>query len=184
MMQDMAMYLLDIANNSIEAKALNIYIYLAELEREDRLILSVTDDGCGMDQATLEKVVNPFYTTRTTRKIGLGIAFFKALADACDGKFTIESEIGKGTFIKVDIRRSHLDTPPLGDIAETILTLIQASETIEYIFRYQNDQGEYIFDTRKVKEILDGVSICEPSILLWIKDYLNDGMNRNNGGKK
>ncbi|MPN32111.1 hypothetical protein SDC9_179587 [bioreactor metagenome] len=184
MMQDMAMYLLDIANNSLSAQAEHIMIYLAEFDKQDRLILSVADDGCGMDQETVKKVISPFYTTRTTRKIGLGVAFFKALAEQRDGRFTIESELGKGTFIRVDIRKSHLDTPPLGNIAEAMLTLIQANDKVDYCLRYQRDDYEFIFDTRQIRQQLDDVSIADPAILLWIRDYIKEGLSSNKGEQK
>ncbi len=177
MMQDIAMYMLDIANNALNAQAKNIKICLEIDEREDRLSLSIEDDGVGMDEETQRKVVDPFFTTRKTRSIGLGIAFFKALADQCEGIFTLRSKPNEGTTIKVVIRNSHIDRPPLGDIAETIITLIQADTLVDYQFKYQFEDSVFIFNTIDVKKILDDIKINEPGVLVWLKNYLNEGID-------
>ena len=177
MMQDIAMYMLDIANNALNAQAKNIKIKLDIDKREDRLSLCIEDDGVGMDEKTLMKVVDPFFTTRTTRGVGLGVAFFKALADQCDGTFTIKSKINEGTIIRVDIRNSHIDRPPLGDIVETITTLIQANSLVDYQFEYRLEDDVLVFNTKDIKEILEDININEPGVLVWIKNYLKEGIN-------
>lgn len=176
MLQDIAMYILDIANNSIRAKAQNIQINVKDSKKENMVLISIQDDGCGMDQEQLHQVTNPFYTSRTTRKIGLGVSLFKELAERCNGSFLIQSEKGNGTFIQAELERTHWDVPPMGNLSEMLVTLIQADQTIEYQFHYLTDQKEFLLDTVEIKKVLEGVSLIEPSILLWLKDYIGEGL--------
>ncbi len=176
-MPDIAMHLLDIVFNSIRAKAKNIIIYLLESEKDDKIICRVEDDGCGMDEKTVENVQSPFYTTRTTRDVGLGVPLFKEGALQTGGSFRLESEVGQGTVIEATYVRSHLDCPAIGDLAETLATLIQADENIEYQVDIVFDEHTFNLDTRAIKEILDGVPITEPDIILWLKDYIKEGIN-------
>lgn len=179
-MQDIAMYLLDITNNSIRANSTLIEIHLIDSIQSNRLYLEIKDNGNGMSEEVMKRVIDPFYTTRTTRKIGLGVAFFKELANQCNGEFHLESKVNIGTTISVNIPKKHWDTPPLGDIPESLITLIQADETIRYIYHYESDSIDFIVDTSEVKKILEDVSILDPSILLWIKDYIKEGMTTPN----
>lgn len=177
-MPDIAMHLLDIVFNSIRAKAKNIIIYLLDSEKEDKIICRVEDNGSGMDEQTVENVQSPFYTTRTTRDVGLGIPLFKEGALQTGGSFRLESEVGKGTLIEAIYTRSHLDTPALGDLAETIATLIQADANIDYNIDIVFDDKTFNLDTIAIKEILDGVPIDEPDIILWLKEYIKEGITR------
>lgn len=183
MLQDIAMYVLDITNNSIRAEAKNIAIHISSSNKKNKILISVQDDGCGMSAEQLERVTNPFYTSRTTRKIGLGVSLFKELAEQCNGSFLIQSEKGKGTLIQAELEKTHWDTPPMGDLAEMLITLIQANELIEYQFDYKADQVEFLLDTKEVKQILEGVSLTEPSILLWLKEYITEGITRREDAK-
>lgn len=175
-MPDLAMHLLDIVYNSIRAGAHWIYITIIDSKKDDVLSCEVKDDGCGMDEAMVENVQSPFYTTRTTRDVGLGIPLFKEGALATQGSFQLTSKVGEGTTIYASYVRSHLDCPVLGDLAETLATLIQADATIEYHFTYTNDEGVFVLDTKEIKEILDGVPINEPDIIIWLKDYIREGV--------
>jgi signal transduction histidine kinase len=120
--RELALHLLDIAENSVAAKAQNITISVNEDHQADRLQMSVIDDGCGMDEATVARVIDPFFTSRTTRKVGLGLPFLKQAAEACNGDMQIYSTPGKGTQIKVEFQYSHIDRMPLGDLAGTFLS--------------------------------------------------------------
>lgn len=178
MMQDLAMYILDLANNAIKAQARNIKIYLESNDEEDSLVLTIEDDGCGMGEEMLSKVTDPFCTTRSTRRVGLGLAFGQALADQCEGKLEIYSKLDVGTTISITIKKSHIDTPPLGDIAETMMALIHEDKDKEYYLRFKQNDLEFIFDTVQVKEILGDMSINDPKILLWIKEYINESITQ------
>ena len=177
-MPDIAMHLLDIVFNSIRAKAKNIIIYIMESELKDQIICRVEDDGCGMDSQTVENVQSPFFTTRTTRNVGLGVPLFKEGALQTGGTFRLESEVGKGTVIETTYVKSHLDCPAMGNLPETIATLVQADATIEYHIDIVYDNHTFTFDTKEIKEILDGVPIDEPDIILWLKDYIKEGISR------
>ena len=169
-MQEIAMNILDIAYNSIKAKADLIKIIIYDSSKVNIIKIEIIDNGTGMDQETVKKVINPFYTTRTTRKVGLGIPMFKENIEATGGKFSIESTIGKGTVVT--------GTPPMGNLIDTIVTLIQANDKIDYLFKYTNDDFEFILDTKEIKQILDGVAINLPEIIIWLKNYIKEGLHK------
>lgn len=175
-MQEIAMSLLDIANNSIKACAKLIKILIRDSQQDNLIHIEIEDDGYGMDEETLKKVVDPFYTTRTTRKIGLGIPMFKENVEATGGTFSIESTLNVGTTIKGEFVKNHLDTPPMGDLVETIMTLIQYDANIDYVIQYVCDEFVFVFNTKEIKEILDGVPINQVEIMMWLKDYIKEGM--------
>ena len=177
-MPDIAMHLLDIVYNSIRAGAKLIKIYLLDSESKDHMICRVEDNGSGMDEKTVENVQSPFYTTRTTRDVGLGVPLFKSGAIQTGGWFKLESELGKGTLIEAGYIRSNIDAPAWGDIAETLVTLIQADADIDYEVLYEWDGGSFELNTVNIKELLDGVPINEPDIILWLKDYIKEGIER------
>jgi len=176
--QDLAMHLLDIVYNSIRAKASLIKIFFKDSQKDDEIILRVEDDGIGMDKETVEKVQDPFYTTRTTRDVGLGIPLLKEGALSCEGSFQLQSQENIGTMIEAKYLKSHLDTPPIGDLSETLVTLIQANENIDYLFHFETDDLSFDFDTKEIKELLDGVSIVEPDIIIWLKSYIKEGIGQ------
>lgn len=177
-MQDLAMHLLDIVYNSIRAKASLIKIFFKDSTLSNEIIMRVEDNGTGMNEETVEKVQNPFYTTRTTRDVGLGIPLLKIGALSCNGSFRLESKENVGTLIEATYQKDHLDTPPVGDLAETLVTLIQANENIEYEFHYEEDKLVFDLNTVEIKEILDGVSIVEPEIIIWLKSYIKEGIGK------
>lgn len=177
-MPDIAMHLLDIVFNSIRAKAHLIKIRLLDSEKQDLLVCRVEDDGCGMNQEMVESVQSPFFTTRTTRDVGLGVPLFKQGALQTGGSFLLRSYPGKGTIIEATYIRSNIDCPALGDLAETFVTLIQADEKIAYEIEYEWDEGSFILKTEEIKEILDGVPINQPDIILWLKEYIREGIKR------
>lgn len=177
-MPDIAMHLLDIVYNSIRAAASSIHIYLLDSQIQDLIICRVEDNGCGMDAKTVEAVQSPFYTTRTTRDVGLGVPLFKEGALQAGGSFSLQSQPGQGTVIEARYRRSHLDCPAMGDLAETMVTLIQADDAIVFDLTYDWDQGNFQMNTAEIKEILDGVPINTPEVILWLKEYIKEGIKR------
>lgn len=177
-MQEIAMNILDIAYNSIKAKASLIQILIHDSSKLNLIKIQIIDNGSGMDQETIKKVIDPFYTTRTTRKVGLGIPMFKENIEATGGKFAIESTVGSGTKVIGEFVRDHIDTPPMGNIVDTITTLIQADDKINYLFKYTSDDDEFILDTKEIKKLLDGVAINLPEIIIWLKDYIKEGLHR------
>ena len=175
-MKELALHLLDIAENSVAANGKNITIYVEEDTEKDRLRMSVQDDGIGMDADTIAKVVDPFYTTRTTRKVGLGIPLLKEAAEACNGFLTIQSEPGRGTRIDVEFQHSHIDRMPLGDLAGTFLSLLMAYPQIHWIFIYRANGQDFEFDDAPIKKELDGMSLTEPDILSFLRQMIETGI--------
>lgn len=175
-MRELALHLLDIAENSVSANARNIHIEVFEDYQNNRLYMSVTDDGRGMDAETVAKVADPFITSRTTRKVGLGIPLLKASAEACNGCLTIQSQLQKGTRVTATFEHGHIDRMPLGDIASTFITLLIGSPEVHWIFTYRVNQSEFVFDDQEMKATLDGVSMTEPAVLKFIRELISEGI--------
>ena len=183
-MDELSLYVLDITMNSVRAGATVISIEL--IEQGQWLTFRVRDNGCGMTQDQLDKLANPFFTTRKTRKVGLGIPFLKMLAEMTGGGVEItsvhESESEQhGTTTQATFGKHHIDFIPLGDMTETIKTLIQGSPEIDFEYLHKTEQGEVTLSTRELREVLgEDISLGEPEILSWIGSYLEeqyDGLN-------
>ncbi|WP_069649211.1 ATP-binding protein [Caloranaerobacter ferrireducens] len=175
-MKELSLHILDLAENSVKAEATKINISIFEDTERDLLTINLEDNGRGMDEELLKKVEDPFVTSRTTRKVGLGIPLMKAAALRCEGDFKISSEIGKGTKVTIIFKHSHIDRAPIGDIGQTIISLINANENIEIVYKHSYNGNCFVFDTKEVKNILGDVPINEAHIMLWIKDYINENV--------
>ncbi|HWQ45797.1 MAG TPA: ATP-binding protein [Longilinea sp.] len=175
-MKELSLHLLDIAQNSVAAGATTVRIRVEEDSSKDRLDMVVTDNGKGMDAETVAKVTNPFYTTRTTRKVGLGIPLLKEAAEACNGMLEIQSEPGKGATLRVSFQRSHIDRMPLGDLSGTFLTLLIGEPEINWIFEYQVNSEVFQFDSAPIIQELGGVPLTDPTILSFLRELLETGV--------
>jgi hypothetical protein len=182
-MREIALHLLDIAENSVAAGASFIQIFVIEDLLNDLLKAAIRDDGKGMDAATISQVTDPFFTSRTTRKVGLGIPLLKAAAEACLGSLIISSELGKGTIVEVEFQHSHIDRMPVGDLAGTILTLVVAYPHIHWQFTYDFNPPEpqasrirFFFDDGPVKAELGDLPLTEPEILAYLRETLEQGI--------
>lgn len=170
------MNILDIAQNSIKAKANLIEIDIVKSTLNSRLSITICDNGCGMTEEQVLHVIDPFYTTRTTRKVGLGVPFFKMSAEMTGGDFTITSEVGIGTNIVATYVYSHIDMMPIGDMASTMLSLVSVNPLIDFVYIYKFDDREFCMDTREIKTLLEGVPINSNEVLLFIKDFIEENM--------
>ena len=177
-MDELALNVLDIAYNSIRANASLIEISIYESEKNNEIMIEIKDNGDGMTSEQVEKVTNPFYTTRTTRQVGLGIPLLKQNAELTGGYLIIESKIHQGTIVKTRFQKNHIDTPMMGNIVETMTTLIQANKNIDYIFHYQSDNVEFQMNTKEMKDILGDVEINNPEVIIWLKDYIKEGLEK------
>jgi hypothetical protein len=175
-LRELALHLLDIAENSISAKASTIKIVVVEDTIHDRLKMSIQDNGVGMDEQTVAKIVDPFVTSRTTRKVGLGIPLLKAAAESCNGSLKITSALGQGTLVEVDFQRSHIDRMPLGDLAGTVFSLVVGTPLVHWVIINQVDGSEFNFDDEPIKTALGDVSLTEPCVLAYIREMLYEGM--------
>lgn len=146
-MEDLSLHILDIVENSLSASAKTIEIRIEEDTENDLLVIEIADDGKGMDEETRKKALNPFFTTRTTRRVGLGLPLLAQAARECDGELQLTSEPGKGTRVRAVFRHSHPDRQPLGDIYETIRTIVIGRPEIDLRFEYRKGDSIYRFDT-------------------------------------
>ena len=133
-MQEIAMTILDMIQNSLRAQALQIHLWIKDSIKDNMIHIEICDNGCGMSLETLQQVTNPFFTTRTTRSIGLGIPLFKESVEATGGYFQIDSCLQKGTKIIGEYVKNHIDTPPMGNLVDTMITCIQYDEKVNYCF--------------------------------------------------
>ena len=151
-MEDLSLHILDIVENSIAAGAKKIEIKIIEEKKKDSLTIEITDDGKGMDEKKLKKVLDPFFTTRNTRKIGLGLPLLAQSAEESGGSIKIESEPGKKTTVKATFGYSHIDRKPFGDMGETLKVLIVGNPDINFNFEYQKDGVKNLLDTEGFKK--------------------------------
>lgn len=171
-MKELSLHLLDIAQNSVSAGATEVTLSLAE--HNGTLTMTVADNGRGMSPEFLANVMDPFTTTRTTRKVGFGIPLLRLTAQQTGGDVTIESTLGVGTTTRAVFHTDHIDCPPLGDIAGTLALFLQgAPNTLETLYIHETDTGRFQLDTREIREILgEGISLSEPDVALWLRDYI------------
>jgi hypothetical protein len=175
-MRELSLHILDIAHNSIAAKAETLRIAIIEDFKKDLLTIRIKDDGKGMDEATLKRVVDPFYTTRTTRKVGLGIPMFKAAAEQCGGEFEIKSQLGVGTEIDATFKHSHIDRVPLGNMTETIITIIMANTEMDLIYTHDINGRKFTLSTRDIKKTLGELPINNMDVVIWLKGYIHENL--------
>lgn len=177
-MKELSLNILDIAMNSVKARASTVTVELTETE--ETFTMSISDNGCGMKKDFLKTVTDPFSTTRTTRKVGMGIPFLKLAAEQTGGSFEIcskhESEYpdSHGTVTTAVFDKTSIDFTPLGDIVSTVTTLIQGSPDIRWIFKHTLPKGEISLDTNELKEVLGGVPLDNTEVILWIKGCLEE----------
>lgn len=176
-MRELSLNVLDIAQNSISAKATLITITVEESVSNNRLLISIEDNGCGMSDEQLSRVRDPFYTTRTTRKVGMGIPLFRMAAEMTGGSLDICSTVSVGTAITATFVLNHIDRPPLGDMVDTMVTLIRLNDQIDFVYRHMVNNAVFEADTRAFREILGDVPLSEPDIIHWISEYLTENIN-------
>ena len=148
----------------------------------DRLSIVIDDNGCGMTPQQVEQVTDPFFTSRTTRKVGLGVPFFKLAAESTGGSFTIRSEPGVGTTVTAVFVLSHIDRMPLGDINTTIHTLVIYHPDTDFVYRYRYNDRSFTLDTREFRQVLGDIPFASPEISAYIMDYLSENKLETDGG--
>lgn len=174
MMPELSLNVLDIVQNSVKAKASLIEIQAVKNTKAKELSICIKDNGCGMTKEQVARVIDPFYTTRTTRKVGLGVPFFKLSAEITGGRFRIDSEPGVGTEICAVYCYEHIDMMPLGDMASTMVSLISVNPDIDFVYTYQKDEQGFTLDTREVKTVLEGVPVNSNEVLVFIRGYIKE----------
>jgi len=175
-MEDLSLHILDIAENSVAASANKIEIRITEDKKKDLLSAEVIDNGIGMDEETTKKALDPFYTTKTVRRFGFGLSLLSEAAKAANGSFSIESKKGKGTKIRATFQLSHIDRQPMGDMGQTLITLILGNPEIDFVYVHKKNGLEYILDTSQWKAQLGDVPLNTPEVLKLIRKDLKQGL--------
>jgi anti-sigma regulatory factor (Ser/Thr protein kinase) len=173
-MLELSLYILDIAQNSISAGASIIEISVDEDTGSDLIIINISDNGCGMTEQQASRVDDPFYTTRTTRRVGLGIPLFRLAAEQAGGKLTVKSRPGRGTSVTASFVRSHVNCLPLGDISGTLAALIRLNPNLDFCYRQSLDGNSFSLDTKELRRVLDGVPLDNSEVVSWIAGYVNE----------
>ncbi len=181
-MRELSLNILDITENSVSAGANLIEIDVVENTDLKNLSVVIRDNGRGMSEETLRNVRDPFYTTRTTRKVGMGIPLFKMAAEMTGGHLELQSELGVGTTIAAHFKTDSIDFTPLGDIDATILTLITMHEDIDFVYRFKIDENEFVLKTSELKAILGEVSFNDIDVRMWLKGYISEQTRNIRGG--
>ena len=182
MLTELSLNILDVANNSIRAGASLIIIEVTIHKAEDTLTIKIIDNGHGMTNEQISQVEDPFFTTRTTRDVGLGIPFLKQSAEITGGCFSIESIPNEQTMVNATFCLSHIDRMPLGNICSTIYALVLANQKIDFNFLFKCDKKKFQLDTRELREILGDIAFDTPTVSKFINDYLIENYKETAGG--
>ncbi len=182
-MKELSLNILDIAENSVKANAALTEIELCETD--DTLTITIRDDGCGMDEQTLNSVTNPFYTTRKTRKVGLGIPLLKLACEQTGGTLEITSKKADkpaddhGTTVSAVFYKKHIDFTPLGDVISTVISLVQGHPDTDFLFTHRSAGTEVTLDTRELRTVLEDVPLNTYEVLSWIRSNLEEQYEAN-----
>jgi hypothetical protein len=175
-MKDLSLHVMDLLQNSTVVDSKLITLDIKDSIKENIFKFTITDDGRGMSKELLSRVTDPYSTTRTTRKVGLGLPLIKMNSENCGGGFNIESQLGKGTKLCFWFEHNHLDRPPMGDLAGVFVLTLAQNEEIRFILNYQTDIDTFVFDTLEVKEALDGMSLNNMDIIKMLREMIEENL--------
>ena len=173
-MRELSLNILDIAQNSISAGASLITIEVSENTADNTLNIGIYDNGKGMSEEQVKSVIDPFFTTRTTRKVGMGIPLYKMAAEQTGGSLEIESELGVGTKVRAHFKTDSVDFTPLGDVASTIQMLITMNTDRDFIYKHSVNEKEFVCDTREIKGILGDVPLDTYEVSQWLLEFIKE----------
>jgi anti-sigma regulatory factor (Ser/Thr protein kinase) len=174
MLERLADHIMDIAMNSVRAGGRNVSIAVISNKERNLLTITISDDGSGMTEDVVRAAMDPFFSTKEKKGIGLGIPLLQGAAEMCGGDFSLESSPGKGTTVRAAFALDHPDLPPLGNMKETILLLCVSNPEVRFIFRYQDDGKEFVLDTGEIHELLGEVPISHPEVIDFLERYLDE----------
>jgi len=174
-MRELALHILDLLQNAVEAGATQVTLVIDEDRVADRLTVIVRDNGRGMDPATAARAANPFFTSRDTRHVGLGLPLFAAAAERADGRLVIRSEPGIGTTVEVTMRLSHPDRQPMGNLADTLLAFLLSDKAPELRYEHRVDGAVFEFDLSEIRDTLGDVPLSHPAVVRWLVGFLAEG---------
>ncbi len=173
-MKELSLHILDIVENSIRAEATMIEISVMESRSSDELRITITDNGKGMDAETVKRALDPFFSTKTVRRIGIGLPLFRQAAENAGGSMTVISEPGKGTEVSATFQLSHIDRQPLGDMGSTIAAILMENPSADIVYQHTIDGDTYIFDTRPLRATLQDVPLSEPEVIRFITEMIRE----------
>jgi hypothetical protein len=176
-MKELSLHILDIVENSTNAGASRVKISINENLEDNTCSIDIEDNGKGMTERELEQALDPFYSTRTTRKIGLGLSLFKQAIEQCEGQFSIYSQVGIGTKVSAKYQLNHIDRKPLGDIAGVLIQLICSFPEIYFIYQHSTGKGTFIFDSKEINETLGDVSVSDKNIRNFLNEMIHENLH-------
>ncbi len=174
-MRELSLHILDIAENGIRAGASRVDILLEEDTKEDRLTLTIRDNGAGMDEETRRRVLDPFFTTKKVRRVGLGLPMLAEAARRTGGGLVLASRPGEGTAVSASFGLRHIDRQPLGDLAGSLVALIAGNPAVDVLYEHRRDGRTYRLDTQEIKEALGNVSITHVPVLQFLRKNVEAG---------
>jgi hypothetical protein len=176
-MQELSLHILDTVQNSIMAGADRIEITIEEMKNKNTYKITIKDNGSGIDDSIISKITDPFTTTRTTRKVGMGLPLFKAAANAAGGDLTVRSKVGIGTIVEAVFMHNHIDRQPLGDMAQTIAILISSNANIDFVYKHKKDTAQFMLSTLQLREKLGyDIPLNNNDVIAWVKGYVEEGL--------
>ncbi|MFZ7112140.1 MAG: ATP-binding protein [Desulfatiglandales bacterium] len=180
-MRELSLHIMDIVENGISAGADLIGIEIRDVPAENLLCITIRDNGRGIPEDLLEKVTDPFFTSRTTRRVGLGLSLFLVAARRCDGEFGISSKEGLGTTVTATFKRDHIDLAPMGDMEGTLTSLIMGSPHVDFVCLYEAEGRRFLLDTREIRKELEEVPMNHPQVLKYISETIREGLKELSG---
>ena len=175
-MRELSLHILDVVENGITAGGNCIWIEVDEARKKDRLKIVIRDNGSGMPIEKLDNINDPFITSRTTRRVGLGLSLLSAAAERCDGTLRVDTQPGKGTEIEAIFRYNHIDRAPLGDMAATITTLIIGNPGIDFVYSHRIDGNDFSLDTREIREEMEDISLSDPVVIHHLTETIRSSL--------
>ncbi|MGW8320915.1 MAG: ATP-binding protein [Thermodesulfobacteriota bacterium] len=174
-MRELSLHILDVLQNAREAGSKLVWLTIDEDLAEDRLTIEVTDDGRGMAEEDMKKLTDPFFTTRTTRHVGLGLPLLAAAAERCNGDFKVEKAPGQGLRVKASFQHGHIDRAPLGDMGRTLLSFLMGEPFCDLVYVHRRGEDRMELDTRWVRKELDPIPLSHPAVREWLGSYMSEG---------
>jgi len=177
-LEDLSLHILDIVENAVSAKAKRIDILVIEEPKEDRFVIEIKDNGIGMDEEASQKAVDPFFTTRTSRRVGLGLSLLAQAAEDAGGTLRIESNLGKGTRVTATFRYHHIDRKPLGNMVETMMALLLGNPELDISYTHKKEGGSYTLSSQWLKEQFQDRSLTNPEVIQRVRKHLQEGLTQ------
>lgn len=175
-MEDLSLHILDVAENGLKAGAKHIWIRIQEDLAANSLEIQVEDDGSGMDPEMARRALDPFVTTRTTRRVGLGLPLLQEAARMAGGDVEIYSQLGQGTRVLARFQHDHIDRKPLGDMGSTVIGILLGSPEVDVVYEHVRDGRKFLLDTRELRRELDPLPLSDPQVLEWIRGHVREGL--------